>query len=190
MRTSLTVTNSLAGKQPKVMTGTVATASATSAKTVTLDSPWASVTPAAGDVLRLTWTNGNSASSATLAVNGGSAFSIASPSGSTSALDHSIAAGYAMTYTFDGTRWLTVATTLPIAEITNAEIIGAASGGFRYISGVRAAYLKRKAIATAVTSSATPALSLDLGDCRQSQWHATSPRSPPQAPATTYRQST
>lgn len=159
-----TVTTALAAKQAKVMTGTVGTVAATSTKTVTLNSPWASVTPTAGDEIYLTWTNGNTAGSLTLAVNGGSAYPLSTPSGSTAAGEHVIGAGYATRYTFTGTHWLNNSTLPTMAEISEVDTVNPAGASLRFMTGRRLAYLKRKSIATAVTSSATPALSLDLGD--------------------------
>ena len=149
--------------QPRFMTGTVATAAATADKTVTLDSPWSSYTLVSGDMVVLTYTAGNSASGATVAVNGGSAIPVHALSGATINIWHSVESGGQVLYRYDGT-YLRPMHTVSIAEITDAEIINPASGGYRLISGTRASYRKRKAIATAVTSSATPALSLDAGD--------------------------
>lgn len=134
--------------QPRMLTGTTATAINTSAKTVTLDAPNATYVPVAGDELRLTYTNGNNASSLTLAINGGSALSINSPGSTNTAIDHVIAAGRSARYYFDGTRWNTYNTALSVSEITDAEIIDPTSTGFRYISGRR--------MATALATVAKP----------------------------------
>ena len=99
-----TVTNLIASKQAKFMTGTVATAASTAAKTVTLDAPWASYTPAAGDWFYITFTNGNSVASPTLAINGSTARSIATSNGQTSSSNVSPMAGYGLLLYFDGTR--------------------------------------------------------------------------------------
>ena len=164
LKTDLGVATDLATRQPKVMTGTVSTIATTAAKTVTLDAPWASVTPAPRDELSLTWTNGNNTSLPTLAVNGGSAFPITTGSGGTSGPDHLIATGYTTRLQFDGTRWVSLTPTLiTLTEISNTDILNG-STNYRLMSGLRAAYLKRKAINTTVASSATPAISLDLGD--------------------------
>ncbi|HOY80590.1 MAG TPA: hypothetical protein PLB92_00485 [Rhodoglobus sp.] len=152
-----------AAAQPRIVTGTVATAAATAAKTVTLDSPWASYTPVAGDMIALTYTSGQSANAAAVAINGGSAIAVRSPAGSTANTWHNIESGGVLLYRYDGT-YLRHQVAISMADITEANIINPASGSWGFITGARAAYLKRKAIKTTVTSSATPAISLDLGD--------------------------
>lgn len=149
--------------QPKIITGTVATASATAAKTVTLDSPWNAYTPVAGDMICLTYTNGTSVNTATVAINGGGAISVRSPGGTNDKTYHSVEAGAGLIYRYDGT-YLRTLWHLTASGISDANIINPAHGTYSFIQGAQAAYLKRKAISSAVTSSTSPALSLDSGD--------------------------
>lgn len=93
----------LDGKRAAFMTGTIATAVGTAAKTVTLNSPWASHTPAAGDMYLFTYTNGTNAASATIAINGGSALAVRIANAAATAVPHTTAAGGVMLYYFDGT---------------------------------------------------------------------------------------
>jgi hypothetical protein len=94
----------LDGKRAAFMTGTIATAVGTAAKTVTLNSPWASHTPAAGDMYLFTYTNGTTAASATIAINGGSALAVRIANAAATAVPHTTAAGGVMLYYFDGTN--------------------------------------------------------------------------------------
>lgn len=93
----------LDGKRNVFMTGTVATAAATAAKTVTLNSPWNAITPAAGDIFLLAYTLGQTASSATVAINGGSAIAVRIANAAATNVSHTTAANGVMMYYYDGT---------------------------------------------------------------------------------------
>lgn len=92
-------------KQPKVMTGTCSSAANTAARTLTLDAPWASVTPVAGDQVRIKYTNAQSNNSPTLAVNGVAAKPIRTCYGQFDAAVTRTEADGAVTYTYDGTYY-------------------------------------------------------------------------------------
>lgn len=153
----------LATKQPKFMSGTVGTAQATAAKTVTLDAPWASVTPVAGDILLLKFTLGNNSTSPTLAVNGGSAKSIRTPSGGTDSYNTLVVALNYMVLIYDGTIFEMMGTNAFYAEITAAEMVDPTHTGLRVITGRRLAVLADSALST--VTSATP-LALLIGSAR------------------------
>lgn len=85
----------------KVTTGTVATAASTAAKEVTI----AGYTPAAGDVLAITYTLGDTSSSTTtLSINGSAPISIKLGSTAASTTTHSIGAGGTVMYYYNGTN--------------------------------------------------------------------------------------
>lgn len=125
--------------QPRFMTGTCSTASATAAKTVTLDSPWASYTPTAGDYFLVTFTNSSAISNVTLAINGTTARNLRTETDGQSYTSLSVAAGAAMYLRFDGTYYRTqncVPTTLSGGDLANP-----ANGTAGLISGTRAEFL-------------------------------------------------
>ncbi len=131
------LTSDLTNKQAKFMTGTVATASGTTAKTVTLDSPWASYTPVSGDIFLITFTNGTSVNSPTLAINGGSALGLRAPNGNTDIYSLGTEAGSAMLLRYDGTYYRLIASQASYGEISATEVIDPAQTGFRAITGRR-----------------------------------------------------
>lgn len=67
--TGKAVKTELDKKQPIIMTGTCATAAATAAKVVTLDSPRSAVTPSNGDIFLIKYTLGTTVSTATININ-------------------------------------------------------------------------------------------------------------------------
>jgi len=144
---AVTITNLIATKQPKFMAGTCVTAAATAAKTVTLDSPWASHTIAAGDILAIKFANGQTATSPTLAVNGGSAYAITTAAGVTASGSVAVGAGKTVVLLFDGSSYTVFGATQnsTYAEIGEDEIDDGSSSAARSISGRRAAYLLGKA---------------------------------------------
>lgn len=121
-------------RQPAFLTGTVATAAATAAKTTTL------ALPTAGDIVVLTYTNGQSANAATVTFATGGAIPILTPGGSAANAWHACAAGAAIYYRYTGAALHTLAP-VNVPEISNAEIIDSGSGAYRLISGTRAEYL-------------------------------------------------
>ncbi|ACH62113.1 hypothetical protein MYRNA_112 [Mycobacterium phage Myrna] len=129
-----------AGLQARFMTGTSPTAQTTVAKTVSLDSPWTSITPAAGDWLLIRYTNGAVASGMTLAVNGGTARAVRGPDGSTSNLAIRVGTNQAMLYYFDGTYFQQMGASRndTYAAITQAQIVNAADTTATLITGQRA----------------------------------------------------
>ena len=120
-----------------IMTGTCATAAGTTAKTVTLDAPWASRTPVAGDWMLIKFTNGQSATAPTLAVNGDAARVIGSATGATGAAV-SAANGGALLLWFGGAAYQVVAPQGVDAEIAESDITSAAGTVTGLISGRRA----------------------------------------------------
>jgi hypothetical protein len=92
-----------AKKQPKVVEATCATAAATVAKVVTLNG----YALASGDILAITFTNGNTANSATINVNGSGAKQVrlgsGQPAGAGEASAGNVAAGNTVLYYYNGT---------------------------------------------------------------------------------------
>lgn len=109
-------------KQPKIMTGTCSTNGSSAAKTVTLDAPWSTYTPVAGDRLDLAMPNGNSSGGLTLAVNGGAAYPIATAGNLGGNLPLSVSAGGVFQLRFNGTRWETPATSGANVALTATEL--------------------------------------------------------------------
>lgn len=135
------VDTGLSRRQASFMTGTVSTAGGTTAKTVTLDAPWASTTPTAGDWLLITYTSGQTTSSPTLAVNGGTAYPIRTPHDSgTNSSNTYASAGAAHLLLFDGSSYRLPGATYntTYSAIADAEIINTGSTAARLITGQRA----------------------------------------------------
>jgi len=90
-------------KQSKIINATCSTAAATAAKAVTIED----YTLTAGDVLAITYTNGNTANSATINVNGAGAKAVSlgggAPTGASGTGAHYIAAGRTALYHYNGT---------------------------------------------------------------------------------------
>lgn len=125
-----------ATKQPKFMTGTIATAAGTTAKTVTLDSPWDTYTPVAGDWFVFTFTLGQTASGPTIAINGGSALTIYTPQGSTSSSFLTLAATGTLLLYYNGTLLQSYGTNA--GEISTTNIVNTTSSTQGNITGRRA----------------------------------------------------
>lgn len=115
-----TITALVNTKQPKLLTGTTATAIGTAAKVVTLDYPSNAYVPVAGDMLAVTYTNGNNAANATLAVNGGAARSTRLGSGSPGGYHHAVASGGVALYRFDGTVFNLLGSQMSVEPSSNA----------------------------------------------------------------------
>lgn len=145
----------LNAKQPKVITGSTATASATAAKVVTAGSA-----PTAGDILALTLTSGNTAASITLDVN--SAGAIATRAGGVAPVALSAYAGAngLLFFFFDGTYYHLIGTVrdtdtnTTYTVLSNAEVDAGSSSTARAISGAVAAYILSKAAPLVHTHSA------------------------------------
>lgn len=129
------VTAGLAG-QAKFMPGTCATAAATTAKTVTLDSPFASHTPVAGDFFLITFTSGSTVGG-NLAINGATARTLKTPAGTTTGASLAVGAGLAVLMYFNGTDLIfmgatqnttySAATFRTIATLTTSATLGASN---------------------------------------------------------------
>jgi hypothetical protein len=85
-----------------VYTGTIATAAATAAKTVTLNEN-ASHAPSAGEIYLFTFTSGSSVASVTIAANGGTARTLRLNGAAVNTTSFTIAAGGTVATIFDGT---------------------------------------------------------------------------------------
>ncbi|MGU3650701.1 hypothetical protein [Mycolicibacterium sp. A43C] len=115
-------------KQSKVITGTTSTAVGTAAKVVTSTS-----TPVAGDIVAVTFTNGNSANNVTLNFNGTTAYPVSFigtstvNSGNLTLLANAVALFY-----FTGTAFQLTGANLNLIPATQAEI-DASNGGYRLI---------------------------------------------------------
>lgn len=93
--------------QSKFVPGTSSTAIGTAAKTVTISG----FTPTANSVVVLTLTNGNSAASPTLAVNGGSAIPIHIAGAAATAANSAVAAGGVWILYYNGTNFILTGST-------------------------------------------------------------------------------
>lgn len=133
----------LKGRQPRFLTGTVATAAATAAKVVTLDAPSAAYVPAAGDFAAITFTLGNTVTTPTLAVNGQPAKGIIAGGGSSSAANTAIAAGTPVLMQFDGTNYrMHTANVGQIATLAASEVDAGTSTSTRSMTGQMGAYIR------------------------------------------------
>ena len=156
----------LNGKQPIFMTGTISTSSATAAKTVTLDSPWSSLIPTAGDFFLLTFTLGSSASSSTIAINGTTARAVRTTSGQSSATHVSIEANATVLFRFDGTymRFIGVPTNTTYTTISSAEIDAGTSTSARLMTPQLLEYaLTQEASKTRTLSLNPPSSRMSVG---------------------------
>lgn len=115
-------------QQPAIITGTCATAAATAAKTLTLDSPWDAYTPVAGDFLLIAYTLGQSASSATLNVNALGAKSVYLQGAAANNIGHKTAANGELLYYFDGTNYNLVGSQQQVDSNTTYTSMSIAEG--------------------------------------------------------------
>jgi hypothetical protein len=135
----------LDGKQTKTITGTVATAAATAAKTVTISG----YTLAAGDILAITYTSGSTAASPTLNVNGTGAKSIYVAGVAADAATHTASSGGVVLYYYNGTRFdmmgSTSNTNTTYSVIPSADITGGTATTGYLITGQRSQEIVNKA---------------------------------------------
>ncbi|QDK03089.1 minor tail protein [Mycobacterium phage SydNat] len=153
----------LDARQPRFMTGTMSTAAATAAKTVTLDSPWDSHLPVSGDIFLLKSTTANTASDPTLKVNGGTAYPIAAPNNSVNASNTAWSINSFLLMVFNGTRFQLVGPTqnTTYSTITEAEIDAGTGTTTRVVTPAMLAYLLTKVPSH---SDVETAISNALGD--------------------------
>lgn len=153
-----TVTNALAGKQGKFLTGSTTTAAATAAKVVT-----APTNPAAGDVLLLTFSGvAQTAASATLNVNSVGAKSVFAAGVAARAADFTVTAGGVVPLLFDGTYYHLLGATrndnTTYNTITNADIDAGTATASVLVTAQRLAYLLSKAATAAQGAKADTAV--------------------------------
>lgn len=137
-----------------ILRGSTATGASTAAKVVTLADP--NRVPVAGDLLLIEFTAGNTASTATLAVNGTPALGLTGASGSTSSAATTLAAGVESLVLHDGTtyRLLTGNSTI-YSAFTVAELQAGSSGSGRIVTpALLAANLLNLAAAKPASSTA------------------------------------
>lgn len=125
--------------QPKFVMGTTATAAGTAAKVLTITD----YTPAAGDVLAVTFTSGNTAASHTLNINSGGAKTVWAGGVAPTALTGYAEAGGLLLYLYDGTRWHQLGavrdtdSNTTYTEISEAEITTGTASDLRTITARR-----------------------------------------------------
>ena len=135
------------GRTARTFYGTVATAAATAAKTVTISD----YTLASGDILIVTFTNGNTVSTATLNVNGSGAKNIRIGNNNVTTVNFTLAAGATVALIYDGTNFQTTGSyrttdsDTTYSEITTAEIDAGTAATARTITGRRSEYIVGKA---------------------------------------------
>jgi hypothetical protein len=132
------------------VTGTTATGAGTAAKTATITG----YTPAAGDVLYLSLTSGNTAGQPTLNINSGGAKAIWLAGFSMSIASASAAAGAVWPLWYDGTRWHIFGSQIALSDATQAEMEAGTQAADRYMSPLRV----RQAIAIYAAPIDSPAL--------------------------------
>lgn len=141
----LTATGGGGGGGTTIMTGTSATAAGTDAKTLTLDAPNASYTPAAGDYFMIKYTSGTTAGTPTLNINGSGAKNIRLANANANNTGHTTAANGVLMYYYDGTYYHLIGSqqqaTTTYAEISEANIINTSNSSVGLITGRRAEYL-------------------------------------------------
>jgi len=129
-----------ANKQPKIVTVTCDTAAADAAKVLTI----ADYTLTASDILAVTYTNGNTANSATINVNNTGAKQVrlggGQPTGASGTGSHYIAAGNTVLYYYDGTY---------MCQFGSTDITDANDTSITNVYGAVANQYKAKATASA-----------------------------------------
>lgn len=138
-----------------ILRGVTATGASTAAKVVTLADP--NRVPVAGDLLLIEFTAGNTASTATLAVNGTPALGLTGASGSTTSTANAIAAGVEVLVLHDGDRYRALTGNQTIySAFTAAELQAGSSGSSRMVTpALLAANLLNLAAAKPASSTAT-----------------------------------
>lgn len=137
----------LDSKQPRlVYTGSTTTAAGTAAKVVTLDSPYASYTPQAGDMFWITYSGvAQTASNATLNINSSGAVNVRLANANANNVGHTTASGGRLLYLYDGTYYHLIGSQLSAnttyTEISEANIINSGNATTGLITGRRAEYL-------------------------------------------------
>jgi hypothetical protein len=135
--------------QKTIISGTSTTARTTAGKTCTISG----YTPAAGDLLAITFTDGFSVNNATLNINGGGAVNIRVGGVNVTTALLSVAAGTSFTLPlyYDGSHYYAYGSSLntntTYAEISEAEIDAGTATNTRSISGRRVGYILGKAFA-------------------------------------------
>ncbi|QWS68143.1 minor tail protein [Gordonia phage VanLee] len=114
---------------------TTATAAATAAKTAT------GVAPAAGQIVKLTFTSGNTVGAPTLSVNGGPAGNIRTGNNNVGTAGVQVSAGGFLLLYFDGTFFHMISEPTLIGEISEADITAGTSTTQRGITGRRAKFI-------------------------------------------------
>ena len=129
-----------------IITATTATGASTAAKTATITD----YTLAAGDLIALTLTSGNTAASMTLNINGGGALAIQSAGLAPTALTGTVTAGGTIFLYYTGTNFqmtgATQNTNTTYSEIPESEIDAGTATSARAISGRRAKYIIDKSL--------------------------------------------
>jgi hypothetical protein len=145
-------------KQNKWVTGTTATAIGTAAKTATISG----YTPAAGDLLALTVTNGNTAASPTLNINGGGAVGIYLAGVAVGAENAFTGANGVWFMRYSGSRWDLIAPVFAYSTATLAEMQAGVANSVRWMTAalVAAAIKAQTAILAATTQAANYTLAL------------------------------
>lgn len=139
---TLATTDDISAKQNQIVSATSNTAAATAAKTATISG----YTLTTGDLFAITFTNGNTAASMTLNINGGGALAIKSAGLAPTALTGTVTAGGTIFLYYNGTNFqmtgATQNTNTTYSEISEAEILAGTATGARTITGRRIGYLK------------------------------------------------
>lgn len=134
----------LDAKQPRnIYFGTTTTAAATAAKVVTLDSPFGSYTPQAGDIFVILYSGvAQTAANVTLDINSAGAKNVRLANANANNVGHTTASGGRLMYLYDGTYYHLIgsqlSTNTTYSEITQANIIDSAETTTGLISGRRA----------------------------------------------------
>ena len=143
---TLATTDDISAKQNQIVSATSNTAAATAAKTATISG----YTLTTGDLFAITFTNGNTAASMTLNINGGGALAIKSAGLAPTALTGTVTAGGTIFLYYNGTNFqmtgATQNTNTTYSEISEAEINAGTASTARAISGRRAKYIINKSL--------------------------------------------
>ena len=135
------------GRTARTIYGTVETAVATAAKTVTISD----YTLASGDILILKFTLGNTANTVTLNVNGSGAANIRIGNTNVTNVNFTLAADSTVALIYDGTNFQTTGSyrttdsDTTYTELTTAEIDAGTASTLRTITGRRSEYIVEKA---------------------------------------------
>jgi hypothetical protein len=138
-------------KQNKWITGTTSTAIGTAAKTATISG----YTPAAGDLLALTVTNGNTATAPTLNINGSGAVGIYLAGAVVGAENAFTGANGIWFLRYSGTRWDLIAPVFAYTTATTAEMQAGVANSVRWMTAalVAAAIKAQTSVLNATTQA-------------------------------------